>query len=81
MACRKENEWDYKASHIAHDIAVQIAETPGITYYGALEIAEHIKSIIERSMKMGHPSIEKEIRNKWGLIVEPPKAEAKGGGN
>lgn len=74
----KQQEWNEKSAIIAHSIAIQITSVENITNYGALEIADHVKSIIENGMKNQTPKIGPEIRDTWGNVIKIPGAKAPG---
>lgn len=69
----KRKEWQKKKAILAHSIAEQITSIPNITFQGALEIAEIVKETIERDMKQTRAHTTKEIRDRWGKVIEIPQ--------
>ena len=73
-------ERDRRNAILAHDIAAQVSAVEGITYYGAFQILDHAKAILENNMK-GHPAaVPAEVRDKWGNIIKLPRTDAQGNG-
>ncbi len=67
---KEREEWERNRAIVAHSVAKQITEIPKITFQGALDTAEIVKTIIERDMKRQRAYTSPEIRDRWGTVIE-----------
>lgn len=74
----KRQERERTISILAHSIATQVAAVENITYREAFGVLGRVENMFKYRMEAECATAPKEIRDKWGNLIEPPDTEVPG---